>query len=839
MATTHQSPSKTPQPPSNSSSPTPPLRSRPSVLSFTSLAPSDSRSNSLPTVFSKRRTDGTTPYPRHLHRASFRSPAAQVLPRTPSTITHEPSRLLGARPEELDLLSIDHPDELFQAFTVREVRLLAHRSRLDAAKKQEDLRQMVGERYRDLLGAADSIVRMKTSSMGLLEMLCGSIELCNKSELKRKAAEAGNSYSSSLASSSRITYTLATLVKLLLELSENIWRALERDDFLSAARLEALGRIISSELTSGRWDETGSTEPGAVSETFPIVDRQAEALAQLGPQIALRARAFLRRWDVGRNETAAALASILLLDNTSLLETASLLLQARRTSLDILLGSKDPGPWMERVRKAIKLVSGTVEQTLAIFGAHPAYFVNLLRAIQQPASASLQQQFLCEPDSSKIELEPIISMLPNAHQSMRYLPASVTSFAPFIPIALDGPVVGTENPMPDFLAQWAHASRTELMRTVRSHLSAVHATAELVDFRAIVASTTSDEALESEITAELWARFDALYQTRLAETKVSTLKAVAQLEPTLGDAVRREWVFADRLPKVERTAAFERLLGSLKARTEGRWGTGESEIVSRLEHLGEGLRADFENWCGSEGGGSEEKYVGFGRAFLDSLADGLEDLLESEGVRGDVAKEVMVGDVALQIASTERSFITNLGLGQAVLVERLRTRLSQIASRSLEGWTALTANAGLEIYRPVPLYPREGQAQDWPSEPLYAALEFLAQALAGLGPHRLEAERERGLAHKLMSAFIGGLPAEAHTNAFDAELLRQLSGMDHATHQSTTESVCTFLARVRTLWFPLLSSQLACLHPGTRSEAAKRVVVGCVRPGPRFALLAL
>ncbi|KAG0141381.1 hypothetical protein CROQUDRAFT_98816 [Cronartium quercuum f. sp. fusiforme G11] len=97
---------------------------------------------------------------------------------------------------------------------------------------------------------------------------------------------------------------------------------------------------------------------------FPIVNRQAEVLAQLGPQIALRARAFLCQRDVGWNETAAALASILLLDNTSLLETASLLLQAQWTSLDILLGSKDPGPWMEWVQKAIKLVKAGGEGKL-------------------------------------------------------------------------------------------------------------------------------------------------------------------------------------------------------------------------------------------------------------------------------------------------------------------------------------------------------------------------------------------------------------------------------------------------------------------------------------------
>lgn len=45
-------------------------------------------------------------------------------------------------------------------------------------------------------------------------------------------------------------YTLATLVKLLMDCPEYIWRSLEQDDFLSAARLEGLARIIYREVVN-------------------------------------------------------------------------------------------------------------------------------------------------------------------------------------------------------------------------------------------------------------------------------------------------------------------------------------------------------------------------------------------------------------------------------------------------------------------------------------------------------------------------------------------------------------------------------------------------------------
>lgn len=198
----------------SNSSPPPALRSRPSVLSFASLAPSDSRSNphhTSSTPFAqafKRRPDAghTRSSQRHGLRATLDG-SGPARPITEDEYT--PLKRLAGRPEDLELLTIEDPDELFQAFTVREVRLLAHRARLDAAKKQEDLRQMVGERYRDLLGAADSIVRMKVSSLGLLDMLCASMDLCNKSELKRKAAEAGRQSPLPLCSPSVVKKELA------------------------------------------------------------------------------------------------------------------------------------------------------------------------------------------------------------------------------------------------------------------------------------------------------------------------------------------------------------------------------------------------------------------------------------------------------------------------------------------------------------------------------------------------------------------------------------------------------------------------------------------------------
>ncbi|KAH9821127.1 hypothetical protein DFH28DRAFT_923561 [Melampsora americana] len=871
-------PSPLKNPPSSISNTSPPqsaLRSRPSVLSFTSLAPSDSRSNpQTSTPFRqayKRRLDIS--HIRTSTKPGFRPilDGSSDHSRTVTEDDYTPLKRISGRPEELDLLSIEDPDELFQAFTIREIRLIAQRARLDADKKQEDLRQMVGERYRDLLGAADAIVRMKTSSSGLCEMLCDSMELCDKSELKRRGKEAGHIYSTSNGPSSRTTYTLATLVKLILVLSEHIWRSLEREDFLSAARFDALGRIISSELTSGRWDETGTTEPGEVCETFPIVVRQSEALAQLAPQIAWRARGFLRRWDVNRQETASALAAILLLDNTSLMDTATLFLQARRTSLNAILASKplQPNLWTDRIRNAIRLVIGTLQQTFEIFGIDSkatngsgSYFVRLLQAIQDSSNATpqpsgtrendpLESKPQKDADTDTIRLSSIISMLPNAHQSMRYLPKSVISFSPFIPVSLDEPVLlSIDEKMPDFLKGWCEISQHDLLKAILTQLESIQFTSELVEFRTMIKTTLRPlnhdfiSQLHHEIHDLLSTHFDRLYELKLNQLKIKTLNSIQTLQPNLGKLERRDWIFSNPLPILETSnhQTFESLLRSIRERTEGRHGECEGFIIGNLEEVE----------CGRMGMWRFRlrNMWDWRKGFMKGLVDGLEDLLRSEEIRTDLSREVMIGDIALQISATETSFMTDLALSHVeevhTLFEPFQIRLASIASNSLSNWITTTAQAAVEIYTSDSMNSKwqhdPRTLNNWPSDRLYATLDYVAQSLAGLGAHRLGAEREKGLVRKLLEKFFEGLgPVMANLSLFEIELIRYLGqsvtpplefAKGTTQNAEVSEMVMKFLIRIRTLWFPIL---MDFKIDDQEVDTSKQTVISCVKPGQRFA----
>lgn len=64
-------------------------------------------------------------------------------------------------------------EALFEAHTAAELRAVERQLRAGIEGKREELRQMVGERYRDLIEAADTIAEMRLSAEHLLEAVRG------------------------------------------------------------------------------------------------------------------------------------------------------------------------------------------------------------------------------------------------------------------------------------------------------------------------------------------------------------------------------------------------------------------------------------------------------------------------------------------------------------------------------------------------------------------------------------------------------------------------------------------------------------------------------------------
>lgn len=88
----------------------------------------------------------------------------------------------------LKRLDLRDPGALFETHGAEEIRGLERQVRAEIEHKKEELRQMVGERYRDLIEAADTIGQMRRCAEGLVDAVKATDQYCARLRLAGSAA---------------------------------------------------------------------------------------------------------------------------------------------------------------------------------------------------------------------------------------------------------------------------------------------------------------------------------------------------------------------------------------------------------------------------------------------------------------------------------------------------------------------------------------------------------------------------------------------------------------------------------------------------------------------------
>jgi len=82
--------------------------------------------------------------------------------------------------ESLRVSEIKDPGVLFERYNTEEIRRIERKVRGEIEQKKEELRQMVGERYRDLIDAADTIGEMRQCSQSVVLSIQDMNHYCHK-----------------------------------------------------------------------------------------------------------------------------------------------------------------------------------------------------------------------------------------------------------------------------------------------------------------------------------------------------------------------------------------------------------------------------------------------------------------------------------------------------------------------------------------------------------------------------------------------------------------------------------------------------------------------------------
>ncbi|KAE7997700.1 hypothetical protein FH972_002308 [Carpinus fangiana] len=220
-------------------------------------------------------------------------------------------------------------EALFRAKTISEIRNVEASTRAQIQFKQEELRQLVGARYRDLIDSADSIVLMKNSC----HAISSNISSINNA-IRFLSSETPKSMSSPNPTRSPI-YGIACRVKYLVDTPENIWGCLDESMFLEAAARYARAKQVHDRLMNR--EDRGEL---SILSSFPLLQHQWQIVESFKVQISQRSRErLLEQRGLPILAYADALAGVAVMDELDAKQVLALFLDTRKSWISQTLGN--------------------------------------------------------------------------------------------------------------------------------------------------------------------------------------------------------------------------------------------------------------------------------------------------------------------------------------------------------------------------------------------------------------------------------------------------------------------------------------------------------------------
>ncbi|EXC25313.1 hypothetical protein L484_003747 [Morus notabilis] len=256
-------------------------------------------------------------------------------------------------------------ESLFRSKPISEIRTAESTTRSLIQQKQDDLRRLVGTRYRDLIDSADSILLMKQSSLSISSNL-SSIQLSLSSltpHTHNHIPNDRNDSSSNEESQRSRIYAMACRVKYLVDAPEHIWGCLDESMFLEAASRFVRSKHVHLRLNADLNDSDRRRFGVLLQHQWQIVDG-------FKAQISQRARDRLSDRDLPIGSYADAMASVSVIDDLSPERNLSLFLESRKTWISQTLLNRDSDEDDDVVRvflEVLRTIQVTVGQVGELF----------------------------------------------------------------------------------------------------------------------------------------------------------------------------------------------------------------------------------------------------------------------------------------------------------------------------------------------------------------------------------------------------------------------------------------------------------------------------------------
>uniref|UniRef100_A0A7N4Q190 Conserved oligomeric Golgi complex subunit 1 n=1 Tax=Sarcophilus harrisii TaxID=9305 RepID=A0A7N4Q190_SARHA len=379
---------------------------------------------------------------------------------------------------------------LFEAHGAEEIRGLERQVRAEIEHKKEELRQMVGERYRDLIEAADTIGQMRCCAEGLLDAVRATDQCCARLRQQSHASATATSRPSRAPQpqqpSQEKFYSMAAQIKLLLEIPEKIWSSMEASQYLHATQLYLLCCHLHGLL---RLDSTsGSYSP--VLARFPILVRQVAAASHFRSTILHETKMILRCQTVSDQAVAEALSSVMLLEDSSPRQALTDFLLARKAAIQQLLNQPHHGAGIKaQICSLVELLVTTLYQAHALFYTLPE---GVLPDPSLPCGVLFST--LDSVTSQRLAGKGIVSVLQEMKLCswFKHLPASIVEFQPTLR-TLAHPI--NEEYLKDTLQKWISMCHEDIKSGITNLLVYVKSLKGLAGIRDAVWELLTSESM--------------------------------------------------------------------------------------------------------------------------------------------------------------------------------------------------------------------------------------------------------------------------------------------------------------------------------------------------------
>ncbi|KAL7032843.1 hypothetical protein ACKWTF_007408 [Chironomus riparius] len=214
---------------------------------------------------------------------------------------------------------------IFEQYTIKEIEALNLKIQHEVDGKKEELRNMVGERYRDLIQAADTITEMKFTSEKI-ENVISKNEIMNwKSNNREQEIIKEQCFNDEV-------FEVTKQIKILINLNELISTSIDECNFLTATQLFLLSRHLNASL---KLDSNSD-----VIRKFPVARKVWDLLSPFYSSIKSHCLKALEDQNIDLEKTVDCLGSLILLENGQFTSSLSTFVQIRvKTFLKILTDS--------------------------------------------------------------------------------------------------------------------------------------------------------------------------------------------------------------------------------------------------------------------------------------------------------------------------------------------------------------------------------------------------------------------------------------------------------------------------------------------------------------------